>query len=97
MSGSKKIITFREPKLRMKTIVIEKTVFRDEPRIKLIFDYDEDLIGLVKKIPGSRWSRTMRCWHIPSEDDVKYSLEPYLPGVRLEKTGNDLSEKIAKT
>ena len=29
------------------------------------FDYNSRLIEEVKKLPGSRWSQTKRCWYIP--------------------------------
>jgi integrase/recombinase XerD len=52
----------------MQTIRIEPAVHKEEQRIKLLFGYDKELISLVRKIPGSAWSRTMKCWHIPADD-----------------------------
>lgn len=39
-----------------------------EKRIKLIFDYDKQLIAKVKEIPGARWSSSMKCWHVPDNE-----------------------------
>jgi len=52
----------------MQTITIEPAVHKGEQRIKLLFGYDKELISLVRKIPGIAWSRTMKCWHIPTDD-----------------------------
>jgi hypothetical protein len=54
----------------MKTITLELAVHKGELRQKLVFGYDAEMIAVVKKIPGSAWSRTMKCWHIPDEPDV---------------------------
>ena len=52
------------------TIIYVKTVIhKNEKRIKLMFDYDAELIREVRKIPGCRWSQTMRCWHISFRED----------------------------
>jgi integrase/recombinase XerD len=51
----------------MKSITVEPILYKAENRIKLIFPYDDVLIGMVRKIPGSAWSRTMKCWHISHE------------------------------
>ena len=68
----------------MKTILIEPVMHRGEPRIKLIFDYDDELIKLVKKISGSTWSRTMKCWHIPEQENLMEFLKESLPDVIFE-------------
>jgi integrase/recombinase XerD len=51
-------------------ITIEPMRHKGEDRVKLIFPYDDVLLGMVKKIPGSAWSRTMKCWHIPDGPDT---------------------------
>ena len=49
----------------MKIIDVEATLHKGNRRIKLQFDYDKELIAKVKQMPGSLWSSTMRCWHLP--------------------------------
>lgn len=49
-------------------IETEDVIHKGEKRVKLVFEYDDGLIGIVKKIPGARWSKTMHCWHIPTEN-----------------------------
>ena len=38
---------------------------RNEKRIALLFDYDEEVITLVKQIEGRKWSASNKFWHIP--------------------------------
>lgn len=40
---------------------------RNKPFIAVEFAYREDIIAIVKSIPGYRWSRTRNCWLIPSD------------------------------
>lgn len=48
-------------------IRISKVVHRGETRLKLDFDYCQTTIGLVKKIEGATWSRSMKAWHVPDK------------------------------
>jgi integrase/recombinase XerD len=38
---------------------------RNSSRIQLVFDYHAEWMERIKKIPGARWSKTLRSWHIP--------------------------------
>jgi hypothetical protein len=53
----------------MKPVHVASVLHKGKRRIKLVFDYDRDLISLIRKINGSVWSHTMKCWHIPYTDD----------------------------
>lgn len=53
----------------MNTIHVESVLHRGERRIKLIFQYDPELVKIVKGINGIKWSATMHCWHLPYSDD----------------------------
>lgn len=37
---------------------------RGENQIGLLFDYNSELIDIVKKIDGIRWSQSNKCWYI---------------------------------
>jgi hypothetical protein len=65
-------------KLINNRITFETTTHRGEQRIKLLFRYDPEIIRMVRKIPGCRWSQTMRCWHIPYHEDYKSYILFYL-------------------
>jgi len=56
----------------MKAIVLKPVVHRGARRLLAIFDYDAELIQLMKQVSGSAWSQTHRSWHVP---DNKKSIE----------------------
>ena len=62
-------LNFTGKEKAMTTIYVKTVIHRNEKRIKLIFDYDAELIREVRKIPGCRWSQTMCCWHISFRED----------------------------
>ena len=41
---------------------------RNQEVVLIRFDYNTRLIEEVKKLPGSRWSQTKRCWYIPANN-----------------------------
>ena len=41
---------------------------RDQKVVLVRFDYNLKLIEQVKKLTGSRWSQTRRCWYIPVDN-----------------------------
>ena len=41
---------------------------RDQEVVLIRFDYNTRLIEEVRKLPGSRWSQTKRCWYIPADN-----------------------------
>jgi hypothetical protein len=59
-------------------IKIEPTRYKNEDRLKLIFSYDKKIIDKVKTIPGRRWSKGMRCWHIPYEKGCIQRINTFL-------------------
>ena len=58
----------------MYTIFTEKTLHRGERRLKVIFGYNKDLIQRLKEMDDARWSQTMKCWHIPYNQDCMEDL-----------------------
>ena len=46
------------------TIFLEQKSHKKELRLLLRFDYNTELIGIIKKLNGSKWSLTMKCWHL---------------------------------
>ncbi len=74
-------------------IGVEDVYHRDNHRIKLVFKFNQQLINLVKKIPGSRWSQTMRCWHIPYRADYLEYIKSYFNSTS-EKNNNAVKKII---
>ena len=55
----------------MKTITVKRLTHRQEERLALYFDFDNELTDMIKKLPGRKWSRTLACWHIPYQNDFQ--------------------------
>jgi hypothetical protein len=47
----------------MQTVTLKLLFHRNEERIGICFAHDRELVPIVKKIPGTQWSQTHRCWH----------------------------------
>jgi integrase/recombinase XerD len=65
----------------MKNIIAEKIVHHGQKRIALRFPYDQELIDHIKKVPETRWSQSITCWHIPDDSTVVDNLKGKLSGV----------------
>jgi len=50
-------------------IFLKEAQYDGERRIKIIFKYNREIIERVRKLPGCKWSQTMRCWYMPYRDD----------------------------
>lgn len=44
---------------------------KEQAVIKIVFDYDKELIDRVKVLPGSGWSQTMKCWYVPDTETYR--------------------------
>ena len=91
-------------------ISISKLNHRNEPRLKLDFGYDQALISLVKQIEGATWSKSMKAWHVPDNEETfgrlnallgehelifEWLKEPNLPSViNPETTVKDVDKNI---
>jgi len=49
-------------------IKIKKITHHGLNCIGLFFEFNDELIELVKKIPGRKWSQSKKCWYIPEDD-----------------------------
>lgn len=51
---------------------------RKEKRIAVYFDKNAELIAQIKLIYGSRWSQTLRAWHIPDTEQnrIEFNIIP---------------------
>ena len=49
----------------MQIIVLKILEHRNAECIGIYFKVDTRLNGIVKKIPGIKWSRTHTCWYLP--------------------------------
>jgi len=53
-----------------KEIKANRQVHQGEQRLFLEFKFDKELISLVKSLPGARWSKQKKCWHIADSRGV---------------------------
>src|SRR4051812_21679071 len=49
----------------MQTIFIKPFHHRGKEVMGLYFEWDKELMNLVKQVKEMRWSRTYTCWHLP--------------------------------
>lgn len=54
----------------MKTIIIKRQSHQGENRLTLEFEYDKDLLLLIKSIEGAQWNSSMRYWHIADKPEM---------------------------
>ncbi len=56
---------------------------RGEKRIAVIFEKKYELLERIKKVAGSRWSQTLRLWHVPFnlENQIRFKIEINLPSI----------------
>ena len=67
----------------MHTIILRPFYHRGDERIGIHVVFDSTLTGILKKIPGIRWSQTIRCWHIPCTREATDILMSRVKGYAL--------------
>ncbi|HEB62706.1 MAG TPA: hypothetical protein ENI82_06110 [Bacteroidetes bacterium] len=45
-------------------LTISKILNEGESRIKIVFDYDENIKDRIKEIPTAKFSKSLKAWHI---------------------------------
>jgi len=65
----------------MINILFSSITHRGESRIAVKFKYDDQVINQVRRVPGSRWSATLRCWHIPHRAKAIAALKRQFPDI----------------
>ncbi len=63
------------------TMKAEKIAYSGVYRIKISFEFDEDIIKKVKSIQGALWSSTLQSWHIPYTREAFTMLKKLFPAV----------------
>ncbi|MFE3869484.1 phage integrase N-terminal SAM-like domain-containing protein [Flavobacterium sp. LS2P90] len=51
---------------------------KDESRIAVYFEKNQDLISRIKQLDGARWSQQKTVWHLPdtTENRERFNIEP---------------------
>lgn len=56
----------------MQTIKIKSVIHKGSEKLGLFFAYEPNLINLIKTFPDTKWSNSIKCWHMEnSEQNVK--------------------------
>ncbi|MGM0635968.1 MAG: site-specific tyrosine recombinase/integron integrase [Bacteroidota bacterium] len=55
----------------MKRVILKPLQHRNKNCIGIYFQYNEELKDIVKKIPGSKWSQTHKCFYVIHSTDNK--------------------------
>jgi integrase/recombinase XerD len=71
----------------MKKIILKRVIHRDELRIAIVFEYDKELLSIVKGIGEARFSNTNKFWYV---DDSEGNLRKVLEALR-DKAEVDIS------
>jgi site-specific recombinase XerD len=54
----------------MQTVIVKPFHHRGEECIGVYFNHDKLIAGIVKKIPGAKWSQTFGCWYIACKKEL---------------------------
>jgi integrase/recombinase XerD len=85
----------------MTTIIAERVSHDSGIRVALKFPFDGELIGIIKKLPGIRWSNRLNCWHLPDSPDVidilLENLSPYAFVDYSDLRKQSLAQKVKET
>ncbi len=58
---------------------LKRISHKEQDRIAVHFEFDKSLISCMRSVKGRKWSRTLKCWHIPdnkeSVDSLKYHFD----------------------
>ncbi|WP_077810086.1 site-specific integrase [Polaribacter sp. BM10] len=49
-------------------IFVERKKHRNKQQLLIKFDYNNDLINIIRKIDGALWSTSLKCWYLPDTD-----------------------------
>ena len=70
-----------------------KITHHNELRIRVEFPYNAEATSKVKQIPDTRWSRTLRAWHIPYTKEAFKLLKSLFPEVEYTSPPTPLLEE----
>ncbi|MCF8391501.1 MAG: site-specific integrase [Bacteroidales bacterium] len=65
----------------MKKVTIKTGTIDDKERILLFYEFDREIMSVMKSIKGARWCPTNRCWHIAIKKGWFESLDEKLSGI----------------
>ncbi|WP_040253245.1 site-specific tyrosine recombinase/integron integrase [Psychroserpens mesophilus] len=67
-------------------IKLSKRVHRNKQQIIIDFPFDEELISLVKTIPGRRWSQILKHWYVPYSESALKNVQATLKNYNVDSS-----------
>jgi integrase/recombinase XerD len=77
----------------MRKLLMESFIYQNIRRIKVIFNYDLELISKIKEIYGAQWSSKHKYWHLPYTDASLEALDNLKKEFHLEFSGFEMLKK----
>ena len=75
-----------------------RIMHKNENRIKIDFPFDSKVAGKLKQIKDTRWSKSLKAWHIPYTKEAFDQLKTLFPEVEYKKNNQlDKTVKVYKT
>jgi len=69
------------------TVITLKLKYHNKAeQILICFKYDEDIIELVRTIPGRRWSQSLRCWYVKRSENILKTIKKTLSNYTINDT-----------
>jgi integrase/recombinase XerD len=65
----------------MKTILTERVIHKNEKRIKLIFNFDVEIMNILDSFEDVAWSSSMNCWHVKYDENYFSDLQQRFKGI----------------
>ena len=59
-----------------------------ENRIKIEFQYSQEIASILKKIPDAKWSQAIKAWHIPYNKSAFAQLKMLFPALEYPRNGS---------
>jgi len=78
----------------MRTILTEKVIHKNEKRVKLIFNFDVEIMNILDSFDDVAWSSSMNCWHMSSKELYLTDLQKKFKDIAniVEKSSIDIND-----
>lgn len=78
-------------------IKASKIVHQSENRIKVHLPYNNEFVSLLKQIKDTKWSQTLKSWHIPYSKEAFQQLKKLFPQIEIEPSSPPPLEQISNS
>ena len=79
-------------------VLLEHAYHNDKLRVFIKFDFNAELISLIKSIADARWSNTHKAWYITHYSDavnlIKYTLQPKVLSIKVINKPEDATPPV---